>query len=145
MVETILKVGITETKEGNKIKVTYESRGSNGTMDDLTIASYDPPRPELVASLNALVPFLLSCLQLPPDYTENCPVAVVAVSWTFKEESTGVILGATADVGEAGPWKINTPLMSYEAFGPEFQEAIDRVAAEGQLYVEGNRAQVRFA
>ena len=137
---SIEKIRITPVKDAVKVHAIWSLEDGSGS-GKRTLDLNDPPRPELQASLNALIPDVLINLCLPPDYSENCPTRVVSVQWRYNDAAVGVRFQVESDTGEADLWSHTTPWLSVQALSDATQERLTVVYLEADHYIKGNRAQ----
>ncbi len=136
----IEKVRLTPVKDAIKVHATWSLDDGSGS-GKRTLDLVDPPRPELQASLNALIPDAMLNLALPSDYPENCPTRIVGVQWRYHEDAIGVRFQVESDTGETDMWTHTTPWLSQQALSDATQDRLQSVYAEAAQYINGIRAQ----
>lgn len=111
----------------------------------------EKPRPKFDKALQAFLPFLLTIIGAPADWTENTEITGISLN---KEEDRrrGIVITAKrkCPFGNA-PIALNTPhlresLDDTKETGPNFllpgmADAIDTMCDEAQAYLDGDRAQ----
>lgn len=114
----------------------------------------DQPSPELYTAMNALAEHACEICGLPADYSENCKVSGLSLSYT--EDIMGAVITVQKPLENSNaPFIFNTPHMPAEPYGggldysrclpSECLEAIEKVKEEALAYIKGKRAQLALA
>jgi len=135
--------------DGAKVRIEYQRKRVDDRYDEAVIASFDRPRPEFVAALQALAADVCLICELPADQVER--LSVRGASFSHTNDVMGAVITAMKPVKTAqSPLVLNTPHIpsapySDEGGGPVLAEEtvarLEAVINEAAQYIDGNRAQ----
>jgi len=143
------------TKE-NRIQVSYEKKSKTGWWDEYSFTCSEEGRPELYRALNNLAPHVIEMCELPVNYQDRITVKGVSFSYGGKAEVMGATISAQMELEKSNcNLNLNTPHKasgSYNDFPADEKqllsddciEALDVLCKEVELYINGERAQMRL-
>lgn len=136
--------------DGLKVRLEYQQRRPDDRYDELAIASFDRPAPELPAALRDLAQDLCDIGELHPSYAEG--LAIRSVSFTYAENGVmgAVITGLKSVKTAKSPLVLNTPFLtagpmnnsdSGPFFGDPCLKRLATLSEEAIRYINGEREQ----
>jgi len=127
------------------VEVRYDEHRDE-TVDEFSLKMKDPPHPDLVAALAALVPCVIEIIEQPTSFLNGLKVR--KASWTWKFDKTAgehkakvTLHAAKALANNNSPWNIHTPLVEPDE---DFAKSLAILHDEALAYVDGKRAQGRL-
>lgn len=126
------------------IHYTHGPSSASGT-EEIVLTSEDAPKPELNRSMQSILPYILSMLELPSDYGLGGTVRVSGVT----RSKNKVVFTATKILQFSNsPFNIVTPPMLLESeeggentVSDELYALVEEVFDEATRYVNGDRLQ----
>ncbi len=139
--------------DGHEVELRWREGGDN-TRRKTEEISKDTPKQGFDAALQALVPEILSFLELPASYADNFLIRSVAIKYDDEGERRGVVVSATKELTKSNsPLNINTPVLKEPKDTEQaeaganfsslaFAQLIEDLITEALRYLEGHRADV---
>lgn len=144
------------TKE-NKIQVAYEKQSKETRFwDEYSFTCSEPPRPELLTTLQALAPHVIDLCELPESYEKRIKVTGVSFSYGGEKEVMGATIisqmklnYSNCDLNLNTPHKISDSYTDYPASEEQLLSCdcvnvLEKLCKEIKLYINGERAQMKL-
>jgi hypothetical protein len=140
--------------DDSRIVIEWQIVHEDGRADDLRISGTDAPRPEMYQALAALAPALAEWLDVTPEWASTLKVTGVSMRYTPTDggDIMGACVTASRDCAAASPLVLNAPFRPEAPYSEggdksccltrEQLDALDAVAREAELYIDGDRAQM---
>lgn len=128
--------------DGKRVLIEHEFRNTRKEWDEYSMSCTEAPRPDLVAALDALVPYGREIAELPEDDDPQLRCTGLSCSWSGEDETMGAVIILRKKLRKTeGAVNLVTPYRKADNMDPKLVEAIEDVQAAAQDYLDGARAQ----
>ena len=132
---------VVETVKQGETRITVTVKYDPGRGDEMTVQSNDAPRAEMMPALNGLIPILVAEECWDADYLGVRAEVYIAGVRVTKDDLLMIDYHLTLPSGTVTRV---SPKFSPESLSDEDGAAVLRVWLEAELYVKGDREQMRL-
>lgn len=139
-----------------KINIVYEKTNNSGKMDEYSMTCSDKARPEFYDVMQALATEVIDMCELPNDYIDRILVRSVSFSYGGDKEVMGATITAQMVLNKSNcNLNLNTPHKASDSYSDgdadekqllsaDCIDALKALCAEAELYIDGDRAQMKL-
>lgn len=128
------------SEQAKKVTLEWTETKPSGDSISHSLDSTDAPRPELLAALEALRPFVVKICEYAGKWGDTIRPTGLVIS--EKDDVRGIVITATRALElTSAPLAMNTPNLVEEKWPEGLATALETLEAEATQFVNGKRAQ----
>lgn len=139
---SVYRFKLIKAVKGQNTQIKWAEENPDGSWDNHSLTSEDPPRPELYEALAGLADVMVGTHRLQRD--DEHEVAVLGLHYKRDSDGylTGVVLEAQVQLTENTWWKVRS--VSLGVREKEEGGILNAIEHEAGLYINGSRAQLQL-